>query len=145
MFDDLKSMLEKADIPTTVRVALTVITKAVSWFPWVFVGIGLFLRGEYFLYWLVFFMVIEGVLLIALVYMLVLLVRYSMQVGETSQQNDQAKLPGSASKSTNGLVNMSLSGVVGNAAFYLVLFAAIVLLKVTGVVDSVLDAIFATK
>src|SRR5688500_5760855 len=81
MFDDLKYILEKAEVSTQVKVALTVITKAISWFPWVFVGIGMLMKLDYFIYWLWFFMIMEGLLLIAMTYILVLMTKNSLEKG----------------------------------------------------------------
>ena len=82
MFNELKYLLEEAELPDTVKLPLTILIKAVAWFPWVFVGVGLVLSRDFFIYWLGFFLFIEGLLVAALVYLLVAVVQTELSSSE---------------------------------------------------------------
>ena len=55
-------MLKDSDVPDTLKVSMSVLTRAIHWLAWAFVIVGSFLNPEWFPYWLGFFLLIEGVL-----------------------------------------------------------------------------------
>jgi hypothetical protein len=136
MFEDLKYLLKEAKLPEMVKVPLTVLIKAVAWVPWLFVGIGLLLNREYFFYWLAFFLFLEGVLITALIYVLVMVIRSALP---TVSMGDQAAASGVSSLLNDAVVK----GIIGNAAFYLFILAMFVLLKAMGVTDRLWQALLA--
>ena len=141
---DLKKIIETAEMPGTVKVAITTVTKAISWLPWPFVIIGSLMKIEYFFYWLAFFIVIEGALFLALIYMLVLSVKYAFQI-ETQYPNEPAieDAPLSAKKK-EATFEWVKQGVIGNIAFYLFMVGAFIILKGMGYVDALFKAILDT-
>lgn len=142
MFDDVKHILQNSDIPNTVKVAVTIIIRVISWLPLVFVGVGILLSLQFFYYWLAFFILIEGILLIALTYMLILIVRFALN-GDGGRGSSITEPETSARQHTQsvGVRESAIQGVVGNAAFYLAIIAVFILLKIMGIFDSWFKAI----
>jgi hypothetical protein len=102
------------------------------------------MKLEFFPYWLGFFVFVEGGLFLALVYVLVLTVRHSLAIGslETkiqAQPEDESE-ERDTSESKN-ILKMAFEGIIGNTAFYLFMVVALIVFKLTGVVDAVIDAI----
>ena len=138
MFQELKSAVRDAQVPDTVKLALSVLIKAVTWFPWVFIGIGILLNREYFIYWLGFFLFVEGLLILSLVYVLVIVVRSTVSV----PMSPAAQAPASTDeKLKDKFGDTVLKGVIGNAAFYLFILAALIIVKGMGVFDELWQAI----
>jgi len=108
---DLKYLLKEAKLPEMVKGPLTVLIKGVAWVPWLFDGIGLLLNREYFFFWLAFFLFLEGVLITAPIYVLVMVIRSALP---TVSAGDQAR----ASNVSSLLNDAVVKGIVGNAAFY---------------------------
>ncbi len=130
MFDELKNLIDESDIPHAVKISLLIISKAVSWMPWVFVIIGLMLDLKYFIYWLIFFIFIEGFLLVSLVYILIQITNFSLDTGKHKQRTK---------RSENSLLSKSVDGIIGNAAWYLLIIVALIFTKLTGVADNFIN------
>ena len=127
MFDDLRYLINSSKLPDTTKVPLTIAVKAVAWLPWLFVGISLLLTREYFVYWFAIFAFLEGFMLLTLVYLLVAVLRQGQPADPASGSE--------ASQATNTLGGAVLKGVLGNAAFYLFILIAFVLVKAMGTFD----------
>lgn len=134
MFEDLRYLLRDAKLPEPVKIPLTVLIKAVAWFPWVFIGIGILLNREYFFYWLAFFLFLQGILIAALIYVLVLIIRSALP---TIGAAEPAGMPAGSGMLNDAIVK----GIVGNAAFYLFILAVFVLMKAMGVTDRLWQAL----
>jgi len=80
MFDEVKYLIKDAAIPGSIKITLSLITKSISWFPYVFVGIGILLNNQFFIYWLGFFILIEGILFMTLIYVLILTIKYDLKL-----------------------------------------------------------------
>ena len=139
MFDDLKFLIERSDLPDSAKIALAILTKAISWLPWAFVGVGFLIKLEFFTYWLAFFVFIEGSLFVALMYLLVLLVRASITSPSpgpppphdtTSRKHPSPKI-----------IDTAKQGVIGNFAFYAFILAVFIVMKGMGLVDAAIAAI----
>jgi hypothetical protein len=139
MFDDLKYTIEKSGLPNSFKLALSVFIKAIGWFAWAFVIIGTLLDSKYFPYWLAFFMVVEGVLFGALIYVLVLAARSSV-TNKTTEEISTTNNTQNGSQSP--VMKSALHGIVGNIAFYFFIIAVFVLLKSMGVFDAFLDTVY---
>lgn len=135
MFDDVKYLIEKTTLPESVKTSLSVLTRAISWLPWVFIGIGLLLKLEYFIYWLGFFIFIEGLLFIALVYTLIQSIKCEIGDSEIKKTNSTIK-----STLKEGIIK----GVLGNVFFYLIFIVLFVILKAMGIIDKLIKLIFQT-
>lgn len=129
MFDDLSHLIKYSKIPELVKVSVSIIVKAASWFPWVFFFIGLALDKQFFLYWLIFFICLEGSLLLALIYILVLIVKHAFATPISDPSTQEVK-----KKDT--LIESSVNGIIGNIAFYIFLFVFFVGFKLSGVFDT---------
>ncbi len=128
MFDEVKLLIEKSSAPEAVRLALSLVTKLISWLPYAFVGVGLFLNTANFIYWLAFFIFAEGALIAALIYMLLLIVRDAVAVTHKNEPQED-KL------ASNNFSDTALKGIVGNFAFYLFILVAFIVLKAMGIFD----------
>ena len=138
MFDELKTLLKEAELTDTVKLPLTILIKAVGWFPWVFVGVGLVLNREFFIYWLGFFIFVEGLLVVALVYLLVAVVQAELS---NSQVRSAGRSTSSDENSAESLKAVIAKGVLGNTAFYLFILTVFVIAKGIGAFDEIWQAI----
>lgn len=136
MFDDLTYLLKEPKLPEAVKVALTVLLKAVAWFPWLFIGVGLLVNREYFFYWLAFFVFLEGVLITALIYVLVLMIRRALSTLPAGS-------PTAVARPSWGVNDAVVKGLIGNVAFYLFILAGFVLLKAMGITDQLWQGLLA--
>lgn len=141
MFDDLKRVIDNESLPISAKVALSVVIKAISWLPWVFVGIGWLLNKEYFIYWLAFFISVEAILFFALIYILVLLVRHSLAIEWNNRQENDESSENRPKSRNRGVAEAAIEGVIGNIAFYIVIIGAFIVLKLTGIVDIGIQAL----
>lgn len=92
------------------------------------------LKAEFFLYWLIFFIVVEGALLLAVIYVLTLLVRMA-----AGARPDVATAP--AQPAHRSVLRRAIDGVVGNFAWTLVIIAALIIVKLTGLADAAVDQV----
>lgn len=139
MFDDLKYTIEKSDLPNSFKIALSVFTKAIGWFAWTFVIIGSFLSTKYFPYWLAFFIIIEGLLFGALIYVLILAVKNSITGNVANEIAATSKV---LSGQEQPVMKSALQGIIGNIAFYFFIIAVFILLKSMGVFDTFLSSVY---
>lgn len=138
MFNDLEYVLRHADLADTIKLPLTILIKAVGWFPWVFVGVGLILSRDFFIYWLGFFLFIEGLLLAALVYLLVAVVQTELANSENPNANRSTS---SDENSAEPMKDVIVKGVLGNVAFYLFILMVFVVAKGMGMFDEIWQTI----
>jgi len=130
--------IKHSNIPETTKYVLIIIIKGISWFPWVFFFIGLFLTEDIFFYWFLFFLVIEGSLVLGLIYILVLIVKASINENRIKDEveSDKKKVNSKADSILNRYLNRAKSGIIGNLAFYIVIILSLVVLKFMGIFDS---------
>ena len=138
MYSDLQYLISSSSLTEELKITLLVITRGVTWYPWVFVGIGGLLNKAYFPYWLAFSLFIFGALILVLLYMLVLVVRSAV-----------ATEPGTNPSTANGDTGIQapakvkgnmLSGIIGNLAFYLFIIVAFAVVKIMGLFDGVFQS-----
>lgn len=141
MFNELKDLLKEAALADTVKLPLTILIKAVTWFPWVFVGVGLILNREFFVYWLGFFLFIEGLMIAALVYLLTAVVQTELSNSENRGANRSAS---SDENLAEPLKDTIVKGVFGNAAFYLFILMGFVIVKGMGAFDEIWQTILSS-
>lgn len=141
MYDDLQALIKGSNVSDEIKVTLSIITKGVSWFPWVFIGVGIFLNKEFFSYWLAFSLFIFGALIIVLLYMLVMVLHFSLTEKPRKESSDGE---GENVKKTN-FPEIVMKGIIGNFSFYFFIMAVFVVIKSMDIFDSsfqsVLDAI----
>ncbi|HOE00183.1 MAG TPA: hypothetical protein PLT12_05505 [Kiritimatiellia bacterium] len=138
MWLDIKYEIEKSQAPEIVKLSLNIVTKAISWFPWIFVVIGFFLPGSYFTLWLGFFLLVEGGLILALIYMLVLLVHDTLTHPPTGPISPEER------REKESLAQAALKGIIGNIAFYIFILVAFIVIKSMGITDKI-TGIFLNK
>ena len=137
MFEDLRYLIRDAKVPESAKLALSVLTKAIGWFAFAFVIIGLFLNRQYFIYWLAFILFIEGLLVAALIAVLLMAVRAELP-NPSFEESGSTKTP-KANKFRIG--DVALRGVIGHAAFYLLLLAVLIILGAMGVFEEAWQAV----
>lgn len=135
--------IKYSKIPETAKYALIVIIKGITSFPWVFFFVGLLLNKENFFYWFVFFLAVEGVFIIALIYILVLIVKASLKsdYGLEKEEN-KSESPSKSDSILADYLNKAKSGIIGNIAFYVIIIGALIVLKFMGVFDAFISQIF---
>jgi len=135
MFDDIKYLIEKTTLPESIKISLSVIIRAITWLIWAFVGVGLLLDSKYFIYWIAFFIFIEGMLFIALIFVLIQSIKYETGKNETREIKTPTK---------NTLRDGIIKGVLGNVFFYLLFLIFFIILKAMGIIDNFMELIFQT-
>ena len=141
MFDDLDRAVSDGKIPDSLKLATKIVLKGISWFPWVFFFVGTILKAEFFVYWLAFFLFVEGALVVVLLQLVVLLAKLGAQdprVGsmpENPETNSAGTTPRSVKEAIHG-------GIVGNVAFYLFLIVIFIVVKLTGLLDGAVQWAF---
>ncbi len=133
MYEDLKYLVKDSTIPEEAKVVLSVMLKTVSWFPWVFIGVGMLLNNVFFIYWLGFCLFIFGAMIFVLLYMLVMILRVSLPTSADRKE--------SGSNPTEGFSATAFKGIVGNFAFYLFIMVAFVVVKSMGLFDGLFQAL----
>lgn len=130
MFDEIESLINSSKLPSGTRTTLAVVTSAIRWLIWPFIGIGLLLNKEFFPYWLGFFIFIESVLFLTLIYILVNITKYELGLKTTKVSQE------GSNRKTKSLLEIIRNGITGNLAFYIFIIAAFIILKLLGVFDN---------
>lgn len=128
MFDEIESLINSSKLPSGTRTTLAVITSAIRWLIWPFIGIGLLLDNQFFPYWLGFFIFVESILFLTLVYILVNIAKYELG----SKFTEKAKV----THEQKTIFKSIKDGIIGNLGFYLFLVVGFIILKLLGVLDN---------
>lgn len=135
MFEEIRDILkEEKEIPFYLNVPFLIASQFLSWFVWVFVGVGILLSDKYFPYWFGFVLAI-----LALYFIFILIALFKvLQHTTTSSQGEKNE----NNKALKRIMDAGFNGVIGSLAFYVVVFLILWLLKSMGVVDRFLVQVF---
>lgn len=131
MFDEIESLINSSKLPDGTRIILIVITSAIRWLIWPFVGIGILLSNAFFPYWLGFFIFIESVLFLSLVYILIGIAKYELNLKVRKKDKDLRPMNANIFKNIR-------EGIIGNLGFYLFIAIAFIILKLLGTFNNLI-------
>lgn len=134
MFDEIESLINSSKLPDGTKTALAILTSAIKWLPWPFLGIGLLIKIDFFLYWLGFFILAESMLFLTLVYILVIISKRELKTDD-----HQDKIINSSSD--HSFFKSIKDGITGNIGFYLFVILGFVILKFLGVFEGLFNNI----
>lgn len=134
MFDEIESLINSSKLPDGTKTALAILTSAIKWLPWPFVGIGLLIKIDFFPYWLGFFILAESTLFLTLIYILVNISKRELGVDDRQDKvND--------SNPNHSFVTSIRDGITGNIGFYLFVILGFIILKFLGVFEGLFNNI----
>ena len=128
MFDEIESLIKSSKLPDGTKTALAILTSAIKWLPWPFVGIGLLIKINFFPYWLGFFIFTESVLFLTLIYILVNISKRELGIDDRQDLTSDSNPNHSFFKSIK-------DGITGNIGFYLFIILGFIILKFLGVFE----------
>jgi len=133
MFDEIESLIKSSKLPDGTKTALAILTSAIKWMPWPFVGIGLLIKINFFPYWLGFFILIESILFLTLIYLLVNISRRELGINDVKNQTEE-KL-----NQDKHFFKSIKDGITGNIGFYLFIILGFIILKFLGVFEGLFN------
>lgn len=133
MFDEIRDALKEEKMPYHLRVPFLIASGFLKWFVWVFVGVGLLLNKEYFLYWFVFGIIVFSAFLIFIIVALSKI----LKLASSKRFQDKNEAVSFFKKVLDGGFN----GVIGTISFYVFVYFALWFIKITGIVDQILSKI----
>ncbi len=133
MHEDIKRFLDlnKEAVPASVRLVAVILARAMEWLIWVFVGVGVLLSNEYFWAWFIFVLIMFGAFALFFLYILLLIIQLDIKNREIISNQPQFSL---------SIRNAAINGIVGSAAFYLIIFLLLAILKGMGFIDQLLQS-----
>ena len=132
MFEDIKDLVKNSNIPEIIKIIIIVIIRCITWFVWAFIGIGILIKNEFFIYLLLFFIFIEAFLVIALITVLISSIKYFLNIPNNEPDKYEKT---EIRKST--LVDKIRDGIIGNSAFYVFLIIVFIIVKIIGGFDGI--------
>lgn len=134
MFDEIESLIKSSKLPDGTKTALAILTSAIKWMPWPFVGIGLLIKIDFFPYWLGFFILVESMLFLTLIYILINISKRELGINNGTNRISDSNQSHSFFKSIK-------DGITGNISFYLFLIFGFIILKFLGIFEGLLNSL----